>query len=168
MSLVAKDLANAIKAKNEGLTDPGAAITAFWDAIKEYVEKNAEVIYTWSAVDSTSSPDPTTTWTGRIITSGSLSPSGKDTAAGALSKTSEDMNVNVNEWTIKPPSDFSVSGPTIKGSSISMKASGATDRDSALLAISEDIIEGIKAAIPPIMSGSHGSYTGATTGGKII
>ena len=167
MAMDSSGLANKIKSKTEQLDTPEKANNALWEAICEYVEANAEVVYQWSAVDPDGSLDPTTTWTGTIITGGSLSPNGMKTPEAALSQLSSDMNSNVMTWTVKPDPGFSTSGPTITGPTINIKMSMAEDRDSALESISSDIIDGIKAAIPPVHSGSHGAYTGATTSGVI-
>ena len=148
-------------------TTPSEANNTFWKTICDYVEENAEVEYVWVAKDGSGSPDPTTKWVGKIITRGSLSPCGETTPKGALESVSESMNSNVNTWTIDPPEGFDVSGSTITGSAINLKASNAKSRKDALLSISGDIIKGIKAAIPPVMSGSHSSYNGSTTSGKI-
>lgn len=166
--MVAQALANAIKSGTQDLTDPGQAVNAFWKSVCNYVEANAEVIYGWAAVNSVPSPDPVVTWTGTIITAGSLSPCGESTPAAALSSVSASMNANIMTWTVKPAAGFTVSGPTITAPAISLQQSGATDRDAALLSIASDIIKGIQAAIPPVMAGAHGAYTGATTGGKIL
>lgn len=168
MALVPQGLADAIKAKTEQIDSPKSANNALWSAICEYVASNAEVIYQWSAVNPSGTPDPTVTWTGKIQTGGSLSPNGMKTPESALSKLSQDMNTNVNTWTVIPAPGFATSGPTITASAINIKQSQANTRDAALLSIATDIITGIQAAIPPVHSGAHGAFTGATTSGKIL
>lgn len=168
MAMEAQGLANMIKAKTQDITSPEAANNALWEAICEYVESNAEVLYQWSAVDSSGMSDPTVSWIGKIKTSGNLVPCGCNTPEEALSSVSRSMNNNVNAWTIIPAPGFSTSGPTISNSSIELKKSMASNRDAALLSIATDIVAGIQAAIPPTHSGAHGSYTGATTSGKIL
>ena len=167
MALDKEGLKNKILAETEQLNTPESANNALWKAICDYIEENAEVIYQWSAYNSDGSPDPKTEWTGKIIVSGSLSPCGKDTPSDALSSITSSMNSNVNSWTIEPESGFDVSGETITNSGIDLQLSMADTRDAALLSIASDIIDGIKKATPPVMSGSHGSYQGSTTSGKI-
>jgi hypothetical protein len=168
MAMNSSGLADKIKSKTENMDTPEKANNALWEAICEYVEANAEVVYQWAAVDPSGFPDPTITWTGTIITGGSLFPNGMTTPETALSRLSSDMNANVMTWTVKPAPGFATSGPTITGPTINIKMSGAEDRDSALESLSSDIIEGIRAAIPPTHSGIHGAYTGATTSGVIL
>jgi hypothetical protein len=167
MAMNSSGLANKIKSKTEQADTPEKANNALWEAICEYVEANAEVVYQWAAVNPIGSPDPTITWTGTIITGGFLFPNGMTTPETALFKLSADMNANVMTWTVKPAPGFATFGPTITGPTINIKMSGAGDRDSALESISSDIIDGIKAAIPPVHSGVHGVYTGATISGVI-
>lgn len=166
--LVSKDLAEKIKEKTEQVDTPEAANNALWEAICEYVEAKAEVKYQWSAVNPSGTPDPVLTWTGTIITGGSLSPNGMKTPETALSRLSADMNANVMTWTVNPAPGFVTAGSTIINPAINIKMSMARDRDSALESFSSDIIEGIRAAIPPTHSGIHGAYTGATTSGVIL
>ena len=167
MALDKEGLKNRMIAETEKKNTPEEANNALWKAICDYVEENAEVKYQWSAKDPSGSPDSKTEWTGKIIVSGSLSPCGKDTPSEALSSISSSMNSNVNSWTIKPESGFDVSGGTITNSGINLQLSMADTRDAALLSIASDVIDGIKRATPPVMSGSHGSYQGSTTSGKI-
>ncbi len=166
--LDARGLANAMMAGTQNKNTASDAVNGLWSSMKNYIQINAEVIYSWSAVDPKGSPDPTTTWTGKLIPSGTMTPSGKGTPQEAVDAISETLNSNFNSWKVEPAPGFSVSGGTLTGSSVKVGLSGASDRDTAFMSIAADIIKGIKAATPPVMSGAHGAYTGATTSGKII
>lgn len=167
MPMIPSGLANAIKAKTEQINNT-SALSALWTAVCEYVASNADVVYQWSAVSPEGDPDPQVTWTGKILTGGNLTLSMANTPAAALSNLSLQMNTQVMTWTVIPAPGFATAGPTITAPSINIKPSMATERDEALLSIATDIITGIKAAIPPIHSGAHGAFTGATTSGKIL
>lgn len=173
MAMVAVGMADKIKSAMSSLVSGGAptpesANETYWNAICEYVAENAEVIYQWSAVNPSGTPDPTVTWTGTIITGGTLKPNGGTTPEEASQRTSAAMNANVLTWMVKPAPGFSTAGPTITNPAINIKISKAATSDSAHLSICQDIIDGIKAAIPPVHSGAHGAYVGATTIGMII
>lgn len=163
MALVADALANKIKSANDGMDVPKDALDMFWDAVCEYVEANAQVTYAWVAMSSSvpPTPDPMITWVSKIKTVGKLSLCNLNTPDEALAAMSAQMNTAASLWQVEPPAGFSLSPmfiiPTIK-----LNKSGATDRDSALLSIATDIINGIKAATTAT-SGTHGVYTGAGT-----
>ena len=167
MSLNASALKDKIKSATDNLDDPKKALDAFWDAVKDYIEGNAEPTYSWSAVAPTvpPTPDPTVQWVGKVKPSGKLELSKADTPESACSMLSGSMNTQIATWIIQPPSGFAVS-PLLMIPAINISVSGATDRDSALLSLATDIITGIQGAhATPAVSGSHGSYVG---GGSLI
>ena len=88
MSLNASALKDKIKSANDNLDDPKKALDAFWDAVKEYVEGNAEPTYSWSAVAPTVPPttDPTVQWVGKVKPSGKLELSKADVPESACAR----------------------------------------------------------------------------------
>ena len=169
MALVSEELAEIIKEKTNKISD-STALDKLWDAVCEYVASKAEVIYDWAATNPSGTPDPQIIWTGKISTGGSLKQSKIKTPKEALEDLSSQMNEQVNTWTIIPAENFDTEGGTIKitGEGIKISESGAKTRDFALKYLAEQIIKGIKEAVPPVHSGSHNGYIGATTSGKIL
>lgn len=145
----------------KGKTDAGSAINAFYRALCEYVEKNAEVTYSLVGVDSKGNPDSTTVIKTKLQTAGSLSPSGESDSSAALSRFSSDLNSQASLWTVLWPAEFSLS-PSYVLPSISITASGATEMTGAWNFVCSQIIQGLKAATP-VSSGTHISYTGAAS-----
>jgi len=163
MAMSISGLTEAIKSGNQGKDNPSDALSSFWKAVCDYVESNAEVVYAWAAATTSTppTPDPMTSWTGTIKTSGNLSLCNLNTPDTALAAVSSQMNAAAALWVVEPPAGFSLS-PMVIIPTINLTKSGATDRDTALKSIATDIINGIKAATPA-SSGSHGSYVGVAT-----
>jgi len=166
MAMNASDMANhIISAMGNNIDDPGEANSSFYSALCDYIEDKAEVIYMWTAVDPTGSPDPTQKVTCKIKTSGSLSPSGATDCGSALAAFAGALNSNASTWLCEWPAGFAIS-PTLIIPSIVFTASKATERGPAITHICQEIINGLIAAtLNP--GGTHGSYTGTATFIKI-
>lgn len=161
MAMTPSGLASAIIAGVDQLTDPGQANNAFFSAICEYVEQNAEVIYEWSGVNSDGNPDPITKINSKIKTSGSLYPSGANTPESALRAVSSSLNTSASVWYVIWQAGFMLSMAYIIPT-INLTASGANQRYPAILHVSTEIINGLKKATPNA-TGTHGSYMGTAT-----
>jgi hypothetical protein len=159
--LDASSMANTICLGIDKMTDPGQANNAFYTALCNYIDTNAIVGYSWVAVDTMGIPDPMTTITAKIKTSGTLSPSGATTCESALSAFSGSLNSNASTWTIIWPPGFTLS-PAFVIPSITITPSNATERDPAILHVCQEIIGGLKLATTSV-PGKHGSYTGTAT-----
>lgn len=157
-------MANHIMSSLQGLTDAGQAMNAFYSALCQYVESNAEVLYSWSATTPppTSAPDPMVMLRCTIKTSGTLTPSGATDPGAAMSMFSAALNQNAALWTVVWPSGF-VLTPAFIIPSIVLTPSGATDMNSAWLSVAGQIIAGLKAATPTAV-GTHGTFTIPTPG----
>lgn len=173
MAMVANDLRDLIKSKMATMT--GTNITAvnahlkLAEAIKEYLESNAEFTFVWTAVSSTPVPTPDlmTGWKGKIsFTSFTLSPS--DPLPLPLYGTK--ISTQVCGGKITPykklvgavESSFAVGEtltvPTIKLSTVTstppstnqiiLALSMEQNPDGALLYLATQIISGVKTMLP--------------------
>lgn len=157
-----KDLAKAIMSGTQGKTDPGDAVTGFWKAVRDYIEENGEVEYSWTGLNPAGAPDPTVKFIGKIKTSGDMSPSGESGSAdSAMSKVSATMNSNAATWTVEPPADFKIS-PILIIPGITLTPSGSDNRDSAIETLAGQILDGLKLATP-VSAGQHQAYMGTAS-----
>lgn len=165
--MIASNMANQIMNETENCSDPFEANNKFFKAICDYVEANAQVFYAWSGFNPAGIPDPQVVIQTKIITSGSLSPSGATDCSSALAALSSMLNSNASTWTI----DFASAGFTLSPAfiipTIMITPSGANERKAAITHICQEIINGIKAATP-VASGAHAAFTGAATFTQIL
>lgn len=161
MALTKQGLASAIKEKTSNIADPQQAINALWSAICDYFESNAEVSYSWSAVNPSGTPDPEVMWIGNIKTSGSLTLTNAATPEQALSLLTSMLNTQIATWVVEPPAGYSLT-PMLIEPMINLGVSKADTRDSALEAFAGYIIEGVVKATSST-SGTHGAYSGTGT-----
>ena len=160
-------MANFIISQIQGMTDPGAANNAFYSALCTYVEANMDVTYAWTGA-LTSPPftkDPMTVLSCKVKTSGTLTPSGATNPGDALSMFSAILNQNAALWTVIWPVGFTLT-PAFIIPTITITPSGATDMNSAWLAVATQIIAGLKSATPAA-TGSHASFVGAAAFSEI-
>ena len=132
----------------------------------DYVEGNAQVFYSWSAVNSSGTPDPQVVIEATIKTTGSLSPSGATTCEAAMAQFSADLNRNASLWQIVWPTGFSLS-PSFVIPTINITPSMATEQQSAMLSVCSQIIAGLKQATPTA-SGNHAAFTGMASFTQLI
>lgn len=137
------------------------AHTLFSEAIKEYLEENCVVTYSWSGVDGGGSPDPITSFIGYPTWSSLLIPVPLSLIDWAVKLTSAIYSAVI----IPDDNTFTFSSNLIFGNvPIGLSFSGETDQSNAMLYTCNEIVEGIKDMIAPgSFSGSHGSYTGTAT-----
>lgn len=157
-------MAADIKLSLAGCQGGGAQI--MWNAICNYVELNAQVLYSWVAVSASVPPTPDpmvvvpatiNTAPGRILSLPGIELA-RD-ATSALAIISAGMNLAAATWMINFPIGFLVS-PCFVIPTIVLTPSMLNEQDLALNFLCTQIIMGIKAATPA-MAGSHlGIYTG--------
>lgn len=163
MAMIANAMASSIISEVQGSTDAGDANNKFYKALCNYVEANAQVLYSWVAFlpPPVSSPDPMVVIQATIKTTGSLSPSGESTPEGALARFSADLNKNAALWQVVWPSGFALS-PCFVIPTIMITPSMADNQQDAWNSVCSQIIAGLKLATPSA-AGSHSSYIGTAT-----
>ena len=164
MPMIPTTMAAALKVSLAGCQGGGAQI--MWDAICDYVELNAQVLYSWVAATTTPPPVPDpmvvvpatiNTAPGRILSLPGIElASDATTALGILSA---GMNMAAALWMIQFPIGFLVS-PCFVIPSIVLTPSMLNQQDLALNFICTQIIMGIKLATPA-MAGTHLAFVGA-------
>lgn len=166
MAMTPNGMASAIISSVSGSTDAYDANSKFYKALCDYVEGNAQVFYSWSAINPSGSPDPMVIIKATIKTTGSLSPNGATTCEAALAQFSADLNRNAALWQIVWPAGFSLS-PAFVIPTINITPSMATEQQSAMLAVCTQIIAGLKQATPTA-AGTHAAFTGTATFTQLI
>ena len=166
MAMTSKGMADYIIKKVRNIDTASSAINAFYSALCEYVEDNAEVLYSWAGFNSVGVPDPVVVIKSKIKTTGSLSPSGESTPEGALAKFSSDLNSQASLWIVDWQEGFQLS-PAFVIPTILITPSMCDNMNDAWLSVCSQIIAGIKAATPSAF-GSHSSYTGTATFTSIL
>ena len=145
----------------------GGGAQIMWSAICSYVQANAQVLYSWTAVSASvpPTPDPMVVITATINTApGSvLSLPGielaKD-ATTALGILSAGMNMAAATWMIQWPPGFLLS-PCFVIPSIVLTPSMLSSQVPALTFLCTQIIAGIKLATPGTGGNHLGIYNGA-------
>lgn len=166
MAMVSNAMASSIISNVQGKDNASDANNAFYEALCDYVEQNAMVIYAWVGVNPMGVPDPQVVLNCKIKTSGSLSPSGATDCNSALSIFSANLNNNAAQWQVQWPEGFSLS-PAFVIPTIVITPSMATDMDAAWNAVCSQIIAGLKSATSS-SSGAHGGFTGTATFTSLI
>ena len=166
MAMTPDGMASAIISSVSGCTDAYDANNKFYKALCDYVEGNAQVFYSWSAVNPSGSPDPMVIIEATIKTTGSLSPSGATTCEAAMAQFSADLNRNSSLWQIVWPAGFGLS-PAFVIPTINITPSMATEQQSAMLSVCTQIIAGLKQATQTA-AGAHAAYVGTATFMQLI
>ena len=166
MAMTPNGMASAIISSVSGCTDAYDANNKFYKALCDYVEGNAQVFYSWSAVNPSGSPDPMVIIEATIKTTGSLSPSGATTCEAAMAQFSADLNRNSSLWQIVWPAGFGLS-PAFVIPTINITPSMATEQQSAMLSVCTQIIAGLKQATQTA-AGAHAAYVGTATFTQLI
>ena len=166
MAMTPNEMASAIISSISGSTNAYDANNKFYSALCDYVEGNAQVFYSWAAVNPSGSPDPQVIIEAKIRTTGSLSPNGATTCETALAQFSADLNRNAAMWSIVWPAGFGLS-PAFVIPTINITPSMATEQQSAMLAVCTQIIAGLKQATQTA-AGTHTAYAGTATFTQLI
>jgi hypothetical protein len=166
MAMTPNGMASAIISSISGSTDAYDANNKFYKALCDYVEGNAQVFYSWAAVNPSGSPDPQVIIEAKIKTTGSLSPNGATTCEAALAQFSADLNRNAAMWSIVWPAGFGLS-PAFVIPTINITPSMATEQQSAMLSVCTQIISGLKQATQTA-AGAHTAYVGTATFTQLI
>ena len=165
MAMVASEMAQAVINRVRGCDEPVDTNNKVYEAVCNYIESHAEIIYSWAGTLS-GAPDPVVTIKATIKTAGNLVPTGATTPESAMSAWSSMWNSNMMTWKIVWPSGFTLS-PVLILPTIKFTLSYATDQLSAVTHICREIINGIKKATPSA-SGSHGAFTGVASFTKVL
>lgn len=164
MSMNANDMKNAIISKMD--KEAGSAANAnkkFGDAILEYIIDNMDITYGWSATNQSSgASDPTISFKASLSGSGTLTPS--VIFADFLIKLAALIKSSI---TISPASGFSLSSLSFNPAGVLIAVMGKEDnQDAAMQNLCSQIIASLKSSFPnpASVSGTHGAFSGATTG----
>lgn len=161
MAMIATAMAQNIIKNVSMMTDFTTARSTMWNAVREYVEKEAEVKYTWAGVNPVGAPDPMVVLPCTIDTSSDPSLSsviwGGDPIT-ALSVFTAEANKCIATWKIVFPTGFALS-PSLVIPTVVFLPSMATDQITAMTFISQCIINGIKTATSTA-SGAHAAFVG--------
>jgi len=164
MSMNATDMKNAIISKMD--KEAGSAANAnkkYGDAILKYIADNMDITYGWSAVnESSGASDPATSFKASLSGTGTLTTSG--TLADFLVKLATLIK---NSIVISPANGFSISNLKFNPAGvITASMNKENSQDAGMQNLCSQIIASLKTSFPNAtpMSGSHGSFSGATTG----
>jgi hypothetical protein len=164
MAMAASEMKDAIIAKING--ESGSAANAnkkFGDAVLEYICDKMDITYAWAAANpSSGATDPVTSFKASVSGSGTLAASGSFPAfliaLATLIKSS---------LTIYVPIGFSVASLAYNpAGSITVAMANETDQDTAITNFCTQLIASLKSSFvnPAPASGTHGAFTGSTTG----
>lgn len=157
-----------------GLNVAGLGPTLLWNAICDYVQLNAQVLYSWVAVSSTvpPTPDPMVVITAGINTAPGrvLSLPGIDQARDAttaLGILSAGMNMAASLWMVDWPLGFTLT-PCFIMPSIVLTPSMMDNQAGAMNFLCTQVISGLIAATPATGGNHLGIYNGAGVFTSII
>jgi hypothetical protein len=171
MPMIPNVMAASLMNSVSGMTSPGG-VNLLWNAVCDYVDQNAMVNCTWSAVSATVPPvtDPLMSVVGSVLTAAgrTLTLPAFDqatTAEAALGILSTAMNLAVQSWQALLPTTqgFLVSpGMVMVPSTIALTPSMATSSLPAFTLMASQIIQGLMSVTFSPVAGSHlGIYNGA-------
>ena len=157
--MTASGLKSAIEAKfNPAPTVAATANTLFGEAVKEYLEAECEVTYSWAAVNGSGTPDPIVTFTAKpTFASFVIAP------VANLTLWAVALYTQILGAVMVPDDATFIVAPTAFGPvPFTLTASGATDFDTAMTYTCNEILNGIKLMLSIVpASGAHGVYTGS-------
>lgn len=166
MPMIPATMSTQVISAVSGLNVAGPGPTLLWNAICDYVQLNAQVLYSWVAVSSSvpPTPDPMVVITASINTEPGrvLSLPGIDQARDAntaLGILSAGMNMAAALWMVSWPPGFLLS-PCFIIPTISLTPSMMDNQMGAMNFLCTQVIAGIKAATPAT-GGTHLIYSGA-------
>lgn len=167
--LNASDLKSAIFAEIANLTDAGTALQKLGNAIANYVKVNAEISFSWIAVNPVGgAPDPTTSAAGAITSMAiSLTPSyGTVDHNVAQAHLQDECNaaLSISVYNITDagfstaPAAFGIVIPLL------LSLPQTSDSDAAIGELAANIVDWIKSQVPALpVPGTHGAFVGAGT-----
>jgi len=171
MPLNATSLRNAIKSAMDAVTasigyeqgnlpSPSIYMDTLADTLRTYLINNLTIQYSWVAYTGGGSQDPVTSFTA-VISIPSLSISQKSSLSEWGVELKNKIQSNV---IISAPAGFSTNTGVLTGGTVSFSYSYATEYSSALLTFCNQLISMIYSMSATPLSGTHGPYTGSTTG----
>jgi hypothetical protein len=149
-----------ISALSSGADNATNANKKFGDAILANICSDIDITYGWSAVNSDSSPDPTTSFKASVSGGGTLTPS------GSFSEMLVKLATLIKGLSISPPGGFSLAPLTFNpDGELEIAMAKETTQDAAMEHFCRQIIASIIGSFPDPSpkSGSHSAYTGSTT-----
>lgn len=152
-------------ANGSGNEEPTAkrANEVFYDALCEYVENNAIVLYAWAGTNALGASDPVTVISAKIKTTGSLSPNYLENPESALSQFNLDLNTQAKLWQVEWPEGFELLS-AFELPEIEITLSKATSMEDAWRSVCSEIVDGITGTkATASVTGIHGAYSGTAT-----
>jgi len=167
MALVPATLRDNIKSALLNKDNATDALSTLASTCHDYIKANAEVSFDWSAVSSTSVPDPVLTATGKIITLVfTLTPSMVTSQPVAMNTLKTQLIAGLTLGTYNITQTGFVTTPALMSTSpslslLTLNITG-NDPDTALLQLATGIIDWVKAQVPtaPCTGARILTYTG--------
>ena len=163
MALNALGMKEAIIDALGGKTDSAVnANRKFGDAVLGYICDNTEITYGWAAQTSGTS-DP------QVVIKPSVSGSGVLGPSNSLGEMLGKLATLIKGLTISSPG-FMVPFAFNPGGVLSVEMHEETSQDEAMESFCKQVVHSLQGSFvnPASIPGSHGSYTGATTGMVIV
>jgi len=161
MSLSASGMKDAIiDALRSGADTAAAANKKFGDAILKNICDTISITYSWNASNPSGTKDPVVSFQGAVSGGGTLTPS------ASFPEMLVKLAALIKGLTISPPSGFGVSLAFNPAGVLTVVMSKETTQDTAMDHFCAQIVASLKSSFPnpAPASGSHGAFTGATTG----
>jgi hypothetical protein len=152
------DIINALKS---GADTAASANKKFGDAVLKNICDNIQITYNWAAANPSGTADPDVSFNATVSGGEPLTPS--ETFELMLVK----LATLIKGLTIDAASGFTVEPLAFNPAGVlNAVMAKETDQDTAMTNLSTQIIASIKTSFvnPAPASGSHGAFTGATTG----
>lgn len=161
--MLAQDLADDIKSAmtvlNNVLGDhpenanPSDYADAFDNALKNFIQDNCQVIYSWTAVNSVPNPDPTTSFQASVNYASFSVGNQTDINAWSLAVSNQVLGGVItpdDSNFVVTPGSFLLTTPLV------IPQSGLTNADAAMLYACDKIVTWLKLLINPVpVSGTH-------------
>jgi hypothetical protein len=166
MSLNKAAFAQALMDSNEGADNPADAGSGLGQAIGDYIKDNATINYAWVATNpSSGAPDPVTAIQPKAASPIApwTMPSGATDASAAMGLLATAINTFVSTMMLSADG-FTLTPMNIISACV-LSPSGASDRQEAMEALAQSIIDGL--SVTPAATGSHAAFVGAASGGSI-
>ena len=156
-------ISNSIGYEQGNIPSPTIYMDTLAETLRTYLISNLTIQYTWVAYSGGGSQDPVTSFTA-VISIPSLSISQKE----SLSQWGLEIKNKIqSNLIISAPAGFITNTGVLTGGTVSFTFSYATDYSNALLHFCNELISMIYSMSATTLSGTHGSYTGSTTGFSI-
>jgi hypothetical protein len=151
------DIINALKS---GADTAANANKKFGDAVLKNICDNIEITYGWAAANPSGSADPAVSFDAAVSGSGTLTPSAFELMLVKLATLIKGLAIQAEAGFTVGPLAFNPAGV------LNAVMAKEKDQDTAMANLCTQIIASIKTSFvnPAPVSGSHASFSGATTG----